>query len=38
MPSPAPRLVELDGVGHQLQPPHTWRRLVDTLIDHTAQA
>lgn len=35
---PGARLVELDDVGHQLPPPHTWERLVDTLIEHTAQA
>ncbi len=32
---PGARLIELDDVGHQLPPPHTWERLVDTLIDHT---
>jgi pimeloyl-ACP methyl ester carboxylesterase len=34
---PRARLVELDDVGHQLPPPRTWERLVDTLIEHTAQ-
>jgi pimeloyl-ACP methyl ester carboxylesterase len=34
---PGARLVELDGVGHQLPPPQTWERLVDVLIDHTAR-
>lgn len=32
---PGARLIELDDVGHQLPPPHTWQRLVDTLIEHT---
>jgi pimeloyl-ACP methyl ester carboxylesterase len=32
---PGARLVELDGVGHQLPPPQTWERLVDTLVGHT---
>ncbi len=35
---PGAWLVELDGVGHQLPPPPTWKRLVDALIDHTTQA
>ncbi|MGY1694673.1 alpha/beta fold hydrolase [Geodermatophilus sp. SYSU D00814] len=35
---PGARLLELHGVGHQLPPPHTWDRLVDTLVDHTAEA
>jgi pimeloyl-ACP methyl ester carboxylesterase len=35
---PGARLVELDGVGHQLPPPSTWEFLIDTLIEHTAQA
>jgi pimeloyl-ACP methyl ester carboxylesterase len=34
---PGARLIELDGVGHQLPPPHTWQRIVDTLIEHTGQ-
>jgi pimeloyl-ACP methyl ester carboxylesterase len=29
------RLVELDGVGHQLPPPRTWDLVVATLIEHT---
>ena len=32
---PGARLVELEGVGHQLPPPHTWERLVDLLVEHT---
>jgi pimeloyl-ACP methyl ester carboxylesterase len=32
---PGARLIELDGVGHQLPPPPTWDRLVDALIRHT---
>ncbi len=35
---PGARLVELDGVGHQLPPPQTWATLVETLIDHTSRA
>jgi pimeloyl-ACP methyl ester carboxylesterase len=35
---PGARLIELHDVGHQLLPPHTWERLIDTLIDHTAEA
>lgn len=35
---PEARLIELDDVGHQLPPPQTWRRIVDTLIEHTGQA
>jgi pimeloyl-ACP methyl ester carboxylesterase len=35
---PGARLIELDGVGHQLPPPPTWERLVDALIEHTGQA
>ena len=30
------RLIELDGVGHQVPPPPTWDRLVDALLQHTA--
>ena len=30
------RLVELEDVGHQLPPPHTWDLVVDTLIEHTS--
>lgn len=33
---PGARLIELDGVGHQLPPPRTWDLVVDALIDHTA--
>jgi pimeloyl-ACP methyl ester carboxylesterase len=33
---PGARLIELNGVGHQLPPPRTWDRLVDALVDHTA--
>jgi pimeloyl-ACP methyl ester carboxylesterase len=32
---PGARLIELDGVGHQLPPPRTWDRVVDALIEHT---
>lgn len=32
------RLIELDGVGHQLPPPGTWDLVVDALIAHTAAA
>ena len=35
---PGARLVELDRVGHQLPPPHTWDRVIDTLVQHTEQA
>ncbi len=35
---PGARLIELHGVGHQLPPPHTWEGLIDTLIEHTAEA
>jgi pimeloyl-ACP methyl ester carboxylesterase len=35
---PGARLIELHAVGHQLPPPHTWERLIDTLIEHTAEA
>jgi pimeloyl-ACP methyl ester carboxylesterase len=35
---PGARLIELHDVGHQLPPPHTWERLIDTLIEHTAAA
>ena len=34
---PRARLIELEDVGHQLPPPHTWEFLVDTLIEHTHQ-
>jgi pimeloyl-ACP methyl ester carboxylesterase len=33
---PGARLVELEGVGHELPPPSAWALLVDTLIEHTA--
>lgn len=32
---PGARLIELQDVGHQLPPPPTWDRLLDTLIAHT---
>jgi pimeloyl-ACP methyl ester carboxylesterase len=32
---PGARLIELDGVGHQLPPPHTWDLLVDALVEQT---
>lgn len=35
---PGARLIELDGVGHQLPPPDTWDLVVDALIAHTAAA
>jgi pimeloyl-ACP methyl ester carboxylesterase len=35
---PGARLIELEDVGHQLPPPHTWEFLVETLIAHTNQA
>lgn len=35
---PGARLIELDGVGHQLPPPDTWDLVVDALIAHTAEA
>ena len=35
---PGARFIELHDVGHQLPPPHTWERLIDTLIEHTAEA
>jgi hypothetical protein len=31
------RLLELEGVGHQLPPPRTWDLIVATLIEHTTQ-
>ena len=34
---PGARLLALDGVGHQLPPPHTWGLVVDALIEHTAE-
>ncbi len=33
---PGARLIELDGVGHQLPPPRTWDLVVDALIAHTS--
>ena len=35
---PGARLLELHDVGHQLPPPHIWEELIDTLIEHTAEA
>jgi pimeloyl-ACP methyl ester carboxylesterase len=32
---PGARLIELEDVGHQVPPPHTWGLLVDTLVEHT---
>lgn len=29
------RLLELDGVGHELPPPRTWAALVDALVEHS---
>lgn len=34
---PGADLIELDGVGHQLPPPHTWSMVVNAVIDHTAE-
>lgn len=34
---PGARLLELEGVGHQLPPPRTWDLVVATLIEHTSQ-
>lgn len=34
---PGARLIELDGVGHQLPPPATWQRFVDELSAHTTE-
>jgi pimeloyl-ACP methyl ester carboxylesterase len=33
---PGARLLELDGVGHQVPPPRTWDVVVAALLDHTA--
>jgi pimeloyl-ACP methyl ester carboxylesterase len=33
---PGARFVALDGVGHQLPPPHTWPLVIDALVEHTA--
>ena len=33
---PGARLIELEGVGHELPPPGTWDVLVDALVRHTA--
>lgn len=35
---PGARLIELDGVGHQLPPPRIWDLLVTALIEHTGRA
>ena len=35
---PGARLVELDGVGHEVPPRRMWGMLVDTLVEHTARA
>lgn len=35
---PGARLIELDGVGHQLPPPHTWDLVVEALTKHTETA
>ncbi len=35
---PGAGLLELHDVGHQLPPPHIWEGLIDTLIEHTAEA
>jgi pimeloyl-ACP methyl ester carboxylesterase len=35
---PDARLIELDGVGHQLPPPQTWALVIDALIKHTERA
>ncbi len=32
---PGARLVELDGVGHELPPPRCWDLLVDALVEHS---
>ena len=32
---PGAQLLELDDVGHQLPPPHTWDLVVDALVEHT---
>ncbi len=32
---PGARLIALDGVGHELPPPHTWDLVVNVLIQHT---
>ncbi len=34
---PGARLIELDGVGHQLPPPPWWNVVIEALIEHTAQ-
>ena len=33
---PGARLLELEGVGHEVPPPHTWDRLVPALLAHAA--
>jgi pimeloyl-ACP methyl ester carboxylesterase len=35
---PGARLIELDGVGHQLPPPDMWDLVVDALFAHTSEA
>lgn len=35
---PGARLIPLDGVGHELPPPHSWDLVIDALIEHTAEA
>jgi pimeloyl-ACP methyl ester carboxylesterase len=34
---PQARLIELDGIGHQLPPPPAQGQLVDALTEHTAR-
>ncbi len=34
---PGASLIELDGVGHELPPPHTWDLVVDALVEHTSR-
>ena len=34
---PGARLIELEGVGHQLPPPPTWELLVDALVEHSEE-
>jgi pimeloyl-ACP methyl ester carboxylesterase len=35
---PGARLVPLEGVGHELPPPHLWDLVVGAILDHTARA
>ena len=35
---PGARLVELEGVGHELPPPPTWDLFIDALVEHTETA